>query len=306
MRSRPLEISAGFLAGAVLSSALWIGLEIGSGPPPPGTAPSPSPSPAVSGAPPASPSAAPQATPSPWPTPAPSLRVGGLAAVEADAGVRLRASPGGPWLRGPAGAVVVGFARPVFLDAHRVDGEGGDWWAVAPVGDVSAYGWAAGQDGSGRATLAPMAPSCPDPDRLTAATLRGLSGAAALACFGGRELSVLGSLTCGRSIVDFAVGGASWLDPNHVCTLDGGFSISGPGLAAVLALGSAVLPSEVPVRVRGHYDDPEARQCFRTEIGVFADRPVAPPEPPAVMLCRQILVVDLVTPLPETLASPVP
>lgn len=298
MRSRPLEISAGVVAGAVLSSALWIGLGAGSGVPPAGTAPSPSPSPAASGAPPASPSAAPQATPSPWPTPAPSLRVGGLAAVEADAGVRLRASPGGLWLRGPAGAVVVGFGRPVFLDAHRVDGEGTDWWAVAPVGDAWAYGWAAGRDGSGRATLAPVTPSCPDPDRLTPATLRGLSDAAALACFGGRELSVRGRLSCERSIADFAVGGVSWLDPNHSCTLDGEFSISGPGLAVVLALDSAALPSEVPVRVRAHYDDPEARQCFRTDIGVFADRPVAPPEPPAVLLCRQTLVADLVTPLP--------
>ncbi|MHB8958656.1 MAG: hypothetical protein ACYDAN_03405 [Candidatus Limnocylindrales bacterium] len=223
--------------------------------------------------------------------------MGRLATVTAAGGIRLRAAPEGSWLKGP-GAVTIAARKTVMLDMLRVDGQGMRWWAVAPVDDWWIYGWVAERDRDGHSVLAPATPPCPDPDTLTAPALKTLASMEALACYGSRPLTLRGTVRCEHYPAELAVGGASWLDSGAGCVMDESLGLQGQVATSLLSTDSMSPVVTRRAEVRGHFDDAEARACFRTSVGLNLTAPVNPPEPSAVLACRASFVVDSATLLP--------
>jgi hypothetical protein len=234
------------------------------------------------------------------------LAVDGLARVDAPGGVRLWADPRARKRDrldsvAPRGAVVY------LADGPRVVG-GKTWWAIGSDAGLGGYGWAeADATGLPARTGLPAFPAlvayvaeCPSITHpLDAPALRMLGTVRALACFGGREITLHGDVTCVSAVIDYAVGGAGWLDAYAACMLDDVLALSGPAATSLLA---GQVPPANPVHgrfeVRGHFDDPQARACFRIGLGAFVTTPIASPEPEAVMACRLMFVATSVVPLP--------
>ena len=233
-------------------------------------------------------------TATPSASPVVDLHLDGLATVVARRGAQLLQRPDGRVLNDPASTVAAG--TTVFLADRRVDGEGRSWWAIS-AGGGAPYGWVADTDPSGRPVLAPIALECPTGENLGGPTYRGIGTLGALACFGDRELTFSGLVTCTPAAIDYAVGGASWLDDNVSCALDDILPLNGPPVAALLE--DQVRPANI-VRgtfiVHGHFDDAEARLCFPVTFGVFVSSPTATPEPSAVLSCRTQIVVTAIEP----------
>lgn len=120
----------------------------------------------------------------------------------------------------------------------------------------------------------------------------------ALACFGGREVTLRGQLSCYSATVDSAVGGASWLGTDASCSMDGKIWLEG---ALVFGVLEGVRPTNPVVGrydARGHFDDREAAGCSWIPFGSNMLSPSGHPDPGAVMICRQAFVVTAVTKLP--------
>lgn len=152
-----------------------------------------------------------------------------------------------------------------------------------------------------QATPAPYVAACPAVDQVIGAeTLRAMGGIAALECFGDATLTLEGTVRCARLTRDGGPGGPSWLDPYSGCAMDDALALYGPPVTALLDDGTPPPPNPVVgrYRVRGHFDDPEARTCSMLPIGVSVTSPIGPPDPEAVMLCRQAFVVTEVEALP--------
>jgi hypothetical protein len=143
--------------------------------------------------------------------------------------------------------------------------------------------------------IEPYQPDCPDEFPLTADSFADLGGGdgSLVACFGETELTLAGDVSCDRSIAEYAVSGVSFLDADRSCYL---------GTNALHLYGNEIfeLLEAPPVDsisgrylVRGHFDDPEAQNCYSIEFGTpLSNSPGEPPEPGAVMACRQMFVVS--------------
>lgn len=147
----------------------------------------------------------------------------------------------------------------------------------------------------------PSAATCSSADRVVELeTLRTMGGRAALECFGDATLTLEGTVRCSALIRDGGPGGPSWLDPYSGCVMEEALALHGPPVTALLDAGSPPPPNPVAgrYRVRGHFDDPEAKTCSMLPIGVSTTSPIGPPDPEAVLACRQMFVVTEVEQLP--------
>jgi hypothetical protein len=150
------------------------------------------------------------------------------------------------------------------------------------------------QPSRGDLNIEPYQPECPDEFPLTADSFAdfGSGDGSLIACFGETELTLVGEVACDRSIAEYAVSGVSFLDADRSCYL---------GQRALHLYGNEIfeLLEAPPVDsitgrylVRGHFDDPEAQNCYSIEFGTpLSNSPGEPPEPGAVMACRQMFVV---------------
>jgi hypothetical protein len=225
------------------------------------------------------------------------LAVDGLARVDASDGVRMWADPRAR-KRDRLDHVVPDRSVVFIADGPRVV-DGKTWWAIASEAGPGGYGWVSADD-EDRPALVPYAPECSGTTApLEAPALRALGTLQALACFGDREIALRGDVTCLSATIDYAVGGAGWLDAYAACSLDEVLALNGPAATSLLA---GQVPPANPVHgrfeVRGHFDDPQARACFRIGLGAFVSSPIASPEPEAVMACRLMFVATSVVPLP--------
>lgn len=153
---------------------------------------------------------------------------------------------------------------------------------------------------SGDFLARPSAAVCSFDDRVVDVdTLTRMGGLAALGCFGDATLTLEGTVRCTPLVRDGGPGGPSWLDPYSGCALDEALALYGRPVTALLEAGGPPPPDPVSGRylVRGHFDDPEARTCSMLPIGVSVTSPIGPPDPEAVLACRQMFVVTDVQPL---------
>jgi hypothetical protein len=188
----------------------------------------------------------------------------------------------------------------LFLTHGPRHAHGFDWWEVQveyKPGLSPLFGWIHATDSAHQPTLVPFAPACPPADApLDSRFMKDLGTLQALACFGPRELTVQGILSCHDAAVDPAVGGASWLPTNYDCSMEGQFYLDGPVVSGLLA----GVPGGVVGRyeVRGHFDDPEASACSWIPFGTTLLSPSGRADLGAVIACRQSFVVTAVTKLP--------
>jgi hypothetical protein len=186
----------------------------------------------------------------------------------------MRSAPGG----GPESEVFPGtLDAPTLL--YVLDGpvtaDGYDWYLVRPFlmeGNAAPpehwrLGWVAASSRDGEAWIAPAAPECPFPDL---PALMELSPVASLACFGDRELTLVGTFAWSDYIVPGVVS-PWWLgigfhmlrppntDPNQaVPGTYFGFHVAdddpSDGNQLDYEPGAAI-------RIAGHFDDPVAQTC---------------------------------------------
>lgn len=250
--------------------------------------------------PPPAPSASSSAKSTAIPTPStvgpPSLRRDGLAEVVPSEGLVVWREPsanGADRLEDPlrAGAIVYLTRGPQTL-------KGTAWWEVQSdyvPGRETTFGWVPGSDAAGAATIAPVAAACPGAEGpIDTAAIKALGTLVSLACFGNRELEMRGLVRCSAASIDSMVGGPSWLGAYWVCDIDSVVGLHGASVGALLE-GSPPNPVTGRYAVRGHFDDSEARTCSWIPFGVTVSSPIGPPDPGAVIVCRQLFVVTSVT-----------
>lgn len=198
----------------------------------------------------------------------------------------------------------------VYLAAGPRSVAGRTWWQVQPLDDTGLglqFGWIQGADEHGRQFLDPLEPDCPSSDQpVDARAIQALGTLRGLSCFGNRELTIDGQLTCVSGTADFAVGGASFLDAYQWCSIDDALHLNGPAATSLMTGPPPRNPISGHYAVRGHFDDPEAHACFFIAFGAFVSTPIAPPDAGAVITCRQSFVVDAVRRIdaPSGSASP--
>jgi len=157
-------------------------------------------------------------------------------------------------------------------------------------------GWVPQLSG-GDLNIEPYQPDCPDEFPLTAESFAdlGRGDGSLVTCFGETELTLVGDVSCDRSVAEYAVSGVSFLDDDRSCHL---------GADALHLYGNEIfeLLEAPPVNsitgrylVRGHFDDPEAHNCYSIEFGTpLSNAPGELPAPGAVTACRQMFVVSTV------------
>jgi hypothetical protein len=138
--------------------------------------------------------------------------------------------------------------------------------------------------------IAPLRFSCPAADGLIdAQAIQPLSPIRRVSCFGGRDLRLHGVVNCTPAAVESMVSGPHWLDTSRLCSLDGALGVTGN---AVWPASSADGSTTVTADLTGHFDDPESRTCGLIPFGVSVSGPIGPPDPPAVLICREQFVVS--------------
>jgi hypothetical protein len=158
-------------------------------------------------------------------------------------------------------------------------------------------GWIPERDGE-VATIEPIQPVCPAEFPLTSSSLSGLGQFEALTCFADNELTLIGTISCTRPAIEYAVSGASFIDGGRACDLDqvGEVHLYGEAVTSLLETPTRVDSFTARVLVRGHFDDPEAQSCYWIPFGTPpSGTPTEPPDPGAVIGCRQMFVVSTVT-----------
>jgi len=237
-------------------------------------------------------------TPSPTPAVAASLTVGGMATVHLDDIPQL-VDPEHPNhdrdISDSLGTLSAG--DRVFL-ANQLRVKGVSWWQIVPEEGVGSLplGWIP-QLVDGELTLDPFRPECPSTFPLSGQDLAAVGGLQALSCFGNQELTLTGTVHCERSNADYGIGGAGYLDASRECKLDDAFTLYGRAVTSLLDTPTSVEVVDGRYLVRGHFDDPEAQNCSRIPFGTDPSGAIGPPEPAAVIACRQHFVVSNVTPL---------
>jgi hypothetical protein len=174
-----------------------------------------------------------------------------------------------------------------------------DWWLVgADNGRYDAdgfltrplYGWVPGH--AGFDALVATTSTCPtEAGPIDTATIGVLDGLRALACFGGRPITVRGHLTCAGGIADGGVTGASWINAQWFCSLDDLLGVNGTPIDALHDTGNDFGTA----LATGHFDDWESRKCGPLPFGTSFDEPPGGPTPDAVFECRQSFVVTRLT-----------
>jgi hypothetical protein len=173
------------------------------------------------------------------------------------------------------------------------------YWQVS--GDFSpdgGLGWIPELDGD-RPTLEPYAPVCPSEFPLTPASLAALGPFEALTCFRNAELTLIGTVLCTRPAIEYVVSGVSFIDPQRACDMGdlGDVHLHGEPVTSLLET-PPVESFTGRVLIRGHFDDPEAQFCYSIPFGTPpSTTPTEPPDPGAVIGCRQMFVVSNVTQL---------
>jgi len=185
----------------------------------------------------------------------------------------------------------------VFL-ADQTRYKGGSYWQVLREADSGSLplGWIP-QLIDGELTLDPFRPECPSAFPLSAADLETLGGLQTLTCYGNQELTMTGTVHCDRVQADLAISGASFLDPNRSCQLDSQLHLYGRNVTSLLDTPTSVEAVDGRYLVRGHFDDGEAQACFFIPFGTPPGGPTQPPDPRAVVTCRQLFLVSNATPL---------
>lgn len=176
---------------------------------------------------------------------------------------------------------------PVFIIDGPISAGGAEWWHVAPLqaGPAWTSGWLAAEDDG--ASLVARRPACPD--EVTLASVLELPVLMRITCFGSGTLELSSTFGfCGA-------GGTPWSWVPAWLVNVGGCSL------AVDESGQAGLPYRIPPGssfvedgaaprvVRGHFDDPAARDCT-----VTSSDPAFPAPGPveAVLICRTEFVVE--------------
>jgi hypothetical protein len=185
-------------------------------------------------------------------------------------------------------------ARVILLD--RVTRRKVDYWQVMTVlgglREDGQVGWIP-EVTRGNQNLEPFVPECPTEFPLTSESLSAIGPGEAMTCFGNTELTLSGEVTCNHATLDLIVGGASFLDGRRECHLgDGDLSLHGNEIVELLEA-PPVDTFTGRFLVRGHYDDPEAQGCHTIPLGAPPPTtPTEPPDPGAVLSCRQMFVVS--------------
>lgn len=215
--------------------------------------------------------------------------------------------PGSPPLTGGSDAYprVVGLHLYI-LEGPRLEG-GQEWYRVQwETGGYPETGWLRGTR-DGRPLLRPIDPECPSGDP-TVGDVTWLIAPERVACFGSRELAFgeaqlvpldpAAIVYCDAAegeIEPCPPGEPAWLTGQSTWLLWGPRGPTGPEPALEVWLDPSVeLPPEgVRGRVRGHFDDPEARGC---ELPSSSYPTLGPGAPAALqeLLCRQRFVVTSV------------
>lgn len=228
----------------------------------------------------------------PGPTPDPSLHVDGMATVAV--AVAQVVDPAHPnhnrALNARLGTIDAG--ERVFLVATLVGKKGTSWQVYRETQRAGPLGWVSEANG-GNANLAPLQPLCPTNFPLTAQEIQALGRTAVLPCFGETELTLTGTVNCDRPTIEWAVGGAAFLDANRSCRLDEQVELHGEAITSLLEAPTRVQFMSGRFLVRGHFDDPQAQSCAPVAFGT--NSPTGPPEPGTVMVCRQMFVVSSAT-----------
>lgn len=155
-----------------------------------------------------------------------------------------------------------------------------------PLVTTSDGGWVAAGDET-EAFIQLLEPRCP-PRPVSLSTLEAMQPWEQLACFGGEQITLEGSIVCCGGVIPGAFE-PSWLAAPFNLALRAPDATGGP-LGVHVPPGGPPLPDEGQVRVIGHFDDPAAVGCS-----------VSPGEPPvpldtaaAELYCREQFVVESV------------
>jgi hypothetical protein len=224
------------------------------------------------------------------------LRIDGMATVTVAAGLTAWKAPAAT----TKNAIEVPLERGSVL--FLVDGprtvDTTTWWQVqAETADPTRpFIWVRAGS-TDKPAIAPLRLSCPAvaADGLVdAGAIRPLSPVRRVACFGGRDLRLRGTVSCSQGTAEMMVSGPSWIDASRFCDLDNALDLEGH---AVWPASSAAAVTSVKAEVVGHFSDAESASCGLIPFGVSVSGPVGPPNPAAILICRELFVVTSLTPI---------
>lgn len=145
----------------------------------------------------------------------------------------------------------------LYMIAGPVAADGYDWYQIVPFDHRLPQGWIASASRQGEQWVEDDAESCPTPP-LDAAKVLSLMTYGGLACFGDREVEVVGEVHCEFADVDSPISGPDWIHHDRYCTLNlGGESRLGINDGG-MTLG---FPMTGQASVTGHFDDAQAVLC---------------------------------------------
>jgi hypothetical protein len=254
-------------------------------PPNPTPVATPSVAPAPSGNPSESPAPSEPAVPTPFfePTPPPAVLDPGIGvdggAVTLVGDLRVRSLPTvdessqklEPLL--PAGVRLLVIDEPVEADGYA-------WYHVMPFDGSYPSGWVAAGSREGEPWIAADETSCPAPS-LDAGTLSSLGVYGGLACFGGEDIKVNGTVTCDVADVDYTINGPSWMSAGYACSFildDSQYSFYLDGIAVEIPT------IQTPYEVTGHFADAQSSTCE------WIVDPPAPDQAEVEAMCRAMFV----------------
>lgn len=232
--------------------------------------------------------ASPLATKRPPSAPVASLSTIGLAvdaaALTVTDRLRVRSEPG----VGPGSAKfepLLASGTLLFVAAGPVTADGYAWYQVMPFDGIAPAGWVASAAHDGTPWVSAASLTCPAPP-LDAEAVLNLSSFGGLVCYGGREIKLVGDISCEVADVDRVFAGPDWLRSNHYCEFDlGGQTIE----FLDGGIGGLGLPTHGRGLVTGHFDDPQATTCS------WAVEPPAPDPALVVVSCRAMFVATDLT-----------
>lgn len=171
-----------------------------------------------------------------------------------------------------------------------VAGDYPGWIRVeAPLHETREYvfGWLPAER-DGAATLTLLSFGCPA--QFTVGTLGGLHPEQMRQCAYGLEIELEGILRVEARTTIFT-GAPQWLAEESPLVLSTDPTAAGPpgSMFIHLPLRVALPAPEIPIRLRGHFDDPRSRACLRLS-GDPAIPAEAPPE--QILWCQQQFVVS--------------
>ena len=180
---------------------------------------------------------------------------------------------------------------------ERADGY--DWYRVAPIDDgddivepAPLLGWVAAGSRDGEPWIESATEHCIEQE----GNPYWVPGPRALACMGGREIAIEGTLIACAGSTPGSVEPAWFAQPIWCMEPEGWQSgeLGSPIPTFHIAPNGPALPGpDAAIRIVGHLDDPAARDC--RVVRETGERPI-PPEI-VVLTCRAALVVTEVTPL---------